>query len=134
MYLRKRTEPYLLPIGERAEAVLDWYDNRQVSTQEALRQLEKLLSEYVDAKREYEKSGYDLSTFTIYWVLKQVGAPDPTKLAPLLNAAANRFPNYKHNAVELRQLKAELYKLLLPAVGKERMVEVAERILKLQRQ
>ena len=127
-------QPYLLPIGERAEAVLDWYDNRQVSTQEALRQLEKLLSEYVDAKREFEKSGYDLSTFTIYWVLKQIGAPDPTKLAPLLNAATNRFPNYRHNAVELRQLKAELYKLLLPAVGKERMVEIAERILKFQRQ
>jgi type I restriction enzyme R subunit len=127
-------QPYLLPIGERAEAVLDWYDNRQVSTQEALKHLEKLLVEYVDAKREFEETGYDLSTFTIYWVLRQIGAPDPAKLAPLLDGTINRFPNHKHNAVELRQLKAELYKRLLPAVGKERMVEVADRILKLQRQ
>ena len=128
-------QPYLLPIGERAEAVLDWYDNRQVSTQEALRQLEKLLSEYVDAKREFEKSGYDLSTFTIYWVLKQIGAPDPTKVGASAQCGQPiEFSNYKHNAVDLRQLKAELYKFLLPAVGKERMVEIAERILKFQRQ
>ncbi|MGH7771917.1 MAG: type I restriction endonuclease subunit R [Candidatus Binatia bacterium] len=133
VYQEEEKQPYLLPMGERAEAVLEWYDDRQVSTQEALKHLEKLLSEYLEAKREYEKSGFDLATFTIYWVLKQVGASDPKKVAPLLSSAINRFANYNDNPVELRQLKAELYKLLLPAVGKDRMVEVAERILKFHR-
>jgi type I restriction enzyme R subunit len=133
VYQEEEEQPYLLPIGERAEAVLEWYDDHQVSTQEALKHLEKLLSEYLEAKKEYEKSGFDLATFTIYWVLKQVEAPDPKKIAPLLSSAVNRFPNYHDNAIELRQLKAELYKLLLPAVGKERMVEVADRILNLRR-
>jgi type I restriction enzyme R subunit len=133
VYQEEEKQPYLLPIGERSEAVLEWYDDRQVSTQEALKHLERLLSEYLEAKRERERSGFDLATFTIYWVLKQDGALDPIKLAPLLNAAISRFPNYIDNPLELRQLKAELYKLLLPAVGKDRMVEVAERILKLQR-
>lgn len=133
VYQEEEEQPYLLPIGERAEAVLEWYDDHQVSTQEALTHLEKLLAEYLEAKKEYEKSGFDLATFTIYWVLKQVGAPDPKKVAPLLSSAVNRLPNYSDNAVEMRQLKAELYKLLLPAVGKERMVEVADRILNLRR-
>lgn len=126
-------QPYLLPIGERAETILEWYDNRQVSTQDALKQLEKLLSEYIQARKEHEQSGLDLNTFTIYWIVKQVNTLEPEKLAPSLNAAFSRFPNYRHNAAELRQLKAELYKVLLPVVGKERMVELAERILKLQR-
>jgi type I restriction enzyme R subunit len=125
-------QPYLLPIGERAETILDWYDNRQLSTQEALKQLEKLLSDYIEARKEHEQSGLDLNTFTIYWALKQANAPEPEKIAPLLNAAFGRFTNYRHNAADLRQLKAELYKSLLPAVGKERMVELVERILKLQ--
>jgi type I restriction enzyme R subunit len=104
-----------------------------VNTQEALAQLEKLLAEYAQAQREHEQSGLDLNTFTIYWVLKQAGVPQPDNVAPSLNDAFQRFPNYDHNVGELRGLKAELYKTLLPAAGKERMVELVERILKLQR-
>lgn len=126
-------QPYLIPIGERAEAILDAYDDRQTSTQEALRQLEKLLREYLQAKQEREKAGFDLNTFTIYWVLKQAEVAEPDKLAPSVNAAFERFPNHAHNAAELRQLKAELYKVLLPTVGKDRLVELGERLLRLQR-
>ena len=126
-------QPYLVPIGERAEAVLEAYDDRQLGTQEALREMEKLLSEFVQAGKERDKTGFDLNTFTLYWVLKQAGAPGPDRLAPLLDAAFGRFPNHAHNAAELRQLKAELYKVLLPAVGKDRMVELADRLLRLER-
>jgi type I restriction enzyme R subunit len=126
-------QPFLVPIGERAEAVLEAYDDRQVGTQEALRQLERLLAEFVQAQKERERTGLDLNTFTIYWVVKQAEVSEPERLAPSLNAAFERFPNHAHHAGELRQLKAELYKVLLPAVGKERMVELADRLLRLRR-
>jgi type I restriction enzyme R subunit len=126
-------EPYLFPIGERAEAILEAYDDRQIGTQDALRQLEQLLEEFVRARKEREKTGFDLNTFTIYWILKQANLPEPEKLAPLLDAAFRRHPHYRDNAGERRQLKAELYKVLLPAAGKERMVELAERLMWLQR-
>jgi type I restriction enzyme R subunit len=126
-------QPYLVPIGERAEAILESYDDRQTSTQDALKQLERLVTEYVQATREREQMGFDLNTFTIYWVLKQAGASEPEKVAPLIDAAVGRFPTYRYNAAHLRHLKAELYKVLLPVVGKDRMVELAEQILRLQR-
>lgn len=126
-------QPYLVPIGERAEAILESYDGRQISTQEALKQLEKLLTEYVQATREREQTGFDLNTFTIYWALKQAGASEPERSAPLINAAFGRFPNYLYNAAHRRHLKAELYKVLLPVVGRDRMVKLAEQILRLQR-
>jgi type I restriction enzyme R subunit len=126
-------QPYLIPIGERAEAILDSYDDRQINTQDALEQLRKLLEEYIQARKEQEKSGFDLNTFTVYWVLKQAGVSQPEKTAPLVEAAFRQFPNYVYNAADRRQLKAELYKALLPAAGKERMVDLAERILRLQR-
>jgi hypothetical protein len=69
----------------------------------------------------------------IYWILKQAGLSEADKFAPMLNATFGRFPNHAHNATELRQLKAEIYKVLLPAVGTERMVELAERIFRLER-
>ncbi len=126
-------QPYLLPIGERAEAILNAYDDRQIGTQDALRELEKLLAEFVQARKEQERAGFDLNTFTLYWILKQAGAPEPDRLAPLLNEAFVRLPNHAHNSNELRHLKAELYKVLLPAVGKDRMVELVERLLRLKR-
>jgi len=126
-------QPYLIPIGERAEAILESYDDRQISTQQALQELEKLLTEFIQAHKEHEKTGFDLNTFTIYWVLKQTGVSRSETVAPVLNEAFQRFPYYAHNATMLRQLKAEMYKVLLPAVGKDRMVELAERLMHLQR-
>ena len=41
-----------------------------------------------------------------------------------------RFPNFHSNPDELRQLKAELYKVLLPVAQGKQMVEIAERLLK----
>lgn len=130
---QEEQQPFLIPIGERAEAILEAYDDRQVSTQAALRQLEALLNEYLQAHRESEKSGFDINVFTIFWVLKQSGIRDPGKVGPLIDNALRRFPNHAYNATERRHLKAELYKILLPAAGKDRMVDLADQILKLPR-
>lgn len=126
-------QPFLIPIGERAEAIQEAYDDRQINTQAALRQLEALLNEYLQARKAFETSGFDINTFSILWVLRQAGAREPEKAAPLIDAALKQFPNHAYNPSERRRLKAELYKVLLPAVGKEQMVDLAERILKLPR-
>ena len=126
-------QPYLVTIGDRAEAVLEAYDDRQIGTQEALRQLERLLGEFVQAQKEQEATGFDVNTFTVYWVLNQAGLPAAKDIAPQVSAAFARFPNHYYNAAELRQLKAQLYKVLFPAVGKDRMVELADRLLRLHR-
>lgn len=126
-------QPYLIPIGERTEAILEAYDDRQITTQSALEQLGKLMEEYLAARRERESSGFDINTFTIFWVLKQSGARDPNAIAPQIDAAIRNFPNFRDNVAEERQLKAELYKLVLPAVGKDSMVAVVKRMMELQR-
>ena len=126
-------QPYLVPIGERAEAVLDAYDDRQLTTQQALQELERLFAEFVQAQEEQARTGLDLGAFTIYWILKQAAVAEPEALASALDGAFRRFPDHAHRAEDRRQLKAELYKVLLPAVGTERMVELADRLLRLQR-
>ena len=125
--------PYLKSIGERAEAIRDLYDDRQCTTQDALRKIEELLTEYIEARRQEKESGLDINAFTIFWTLKQEGAVEPKKHAPVLDGLFVRFPNYRENVSELRQLKAELYKILLGIVGKENMVRIANRLLQLDR-
>ncbi|HZT39979.1 MAG TPA: HsdR family type I site-specific deoxyribonuclease [Bryobacteraceae bacterium] len=126
-------QPFLIPISERTEAILEAYDDRQLSTQSALEQLARLMEEYLQAKREREKTGFDINTFTLFWLLKQAGAPDPGELAPTVENAFRKYPNFRDNIAEERQLKAELYKVILPAVGRESMVTVVKRMLELPR-
>jgi len=125
--------PYLKSIGERAEHIQEAFDDRQISTKEALKKTEELIREIVEARKKQEETGFNSNTFTIFWLIKQDNILNPDKLAPSINSVFERFPNYKHNAAELRELKADLYKLLLPILGKERMVGMVEKLLKLSR-
>lgn len=69
------------------------------------------------------------ATFAIYWTLDEASVKDATGLATEIAGAFERFPNYSRNADELRQLKAEMYKVLLKEVSGKRMVEIGDRIL-----
>jgi type I restriction enzyme R subunit len=124
-------EPYLIPIGQRAQTIMEAFEDSQESSVDALRQLEKLAKERIDAEKEREQAGLDADTFTIYWELKREGIGDPKTLAKNLKALFERFPNYRHNAEELRQLKAEIYKVLLPALDGKKMVALTEKLLDL---
>ena len=126
-------EPYLIPIGQRAQTIMEAFEDSQESSVDALRQLEKLAKERIDAEKEREQAGLDADTFTIYWELKREGIGDPRTLAKNLKALFDRFPNYRHNAEELRQLKAEIYKVLLPALDGKKMVALTEKLLNLVR-
>ncbi|RIL00907.1 MAG: deoxyribonuclease HsdR [Proteobacteria bacterium] len=130
---RAAEQPYLVPIGERAEAIVEAFDDRQMETQQALGQLERLVAEFQAAERERAETGFDLPTFTIYQLLGRESVEGSAALAPTLAVVLARFPNRAHNASELRAVKAALYKELLAVVGKDRMVALAEQILRLVR-
>src|SRR5436190_14130972 len=70
-------EPYLIPIGQRAQTIMEAFEDSQESSVDALRQLEKLAKERIDAEKEREQAGLDADTFTIYWELKREGIGDP---------------------------------------------------------
>ncbi len=125
------TNPYMKPIGDRAETIMEAYDERQITTEHALKKIEALILEIVEARRQQEEMGFDTAMFSFFWTLKKEGVAQPERTATVIRAIFDRFPNHKENVAELRQLKAELYKVLLPLVGKESMIQVAEALLRL---
>jgi type I restriction enzyme R subunit len=126
----EESNPYLKPIGDRAEAIMEAYDERQVTTEDALKKIEILIQEIIEARRQQSEMGFDATTFSIYWALKQEDVSEPKKNAETIRGIFGRFPNYRENVAELRQLKAELYKTLLPLVGKDSMVSLADKLLR----
>jgi type I restriction enzyme R subunit len=128
-----KLDPVLFGIGERAEAILEAMTERQVSTVEALDRLKQLMEEKRALEEERKQTGFDPHTFAIYWTLRREELPTPEVLAVEIVGAFSRFPNYESNTDEMRQLKAEVYKILLPVVGGKRMISLAEQILTIRR-
>ncbi len=127
-------EPYLKSIGERAETISEAYDDRQITTQEALKDVENLVDEINEARRKQRESKFDKNTFTIFWTLKQENIKNPENQAQAINSVFMRFPDYNHNAEEMRQLKAELYKILLTVINEDEMVILVEKLLRINRE
>lgn len=130
--VRGEREPYLISICERAEAILKSHDERQTSTEDALKELEELLKQYSDAKAEAEKSGLSPDAFAVFWLLDRAGVSDARLLAQKVDSVFERFPNFADNASQCRQLKAELYKVLLGEVGRERVLRLTEQFIQLR--
>jgi type I restriction enzyme, R subunit len=58
-----KEEPYLIPIGERAQTIMEAFEDSQESSVETLNQLDKLAKERVDAEKEREQTGFGCRDF-----------------------------------------------------------------------
>lgn len=127
------SRPYLLSIGERAEAIATAFETRQAETQAALRQFEALTQEVVAAGARRQQLQVDENTFAIFTALA-VARPDVTSAhAVALNYLFLRYPDHRWNAQQLSDLRMLLYKELLPIVGSDKMIGMANTLLKLER-
>jgi type I restriction enzyme, R subunit len=127
-------EPHLRSIGERAEAIVQSYDDRQDNTQTALAALELLVNEFNEAKRQKATKGFDRrTTFSVYWMLRQQFGCDDAALAERVDRIIADHPYRKVNPENLRQLRTRLTVELVKAVGKDRVGEAIDGLLVLER-
>lgn len=128
----KTIEPHLVSIAERASGVMEALDERQASTQQALEQLEALMGERLEAERARKASGLEAGAFGVIWELKREGYDEAKarSLAVEIEEVYRRFPNAGANADELRQLKADIYKVLLKIVSGVKMIALADRVMR----
>jgi len=129
----EETQPYLISIGERAEAVVELYDDRQITTQGALRRLEKIIDEINQAKKEQAEKNFDAREFTVYWILKKEEIENADDLAIHIEDTFKQNPHWRENAKEARELTASLYKIFLKCIDKDKAVALVDKILKIGR-
>jgi len=107
--------PYLVPIGERAEAVAEAFEERQDTTQEALRKLYELAEEYERAEEDRKKSDLPDEAFAVFWYLKSEGVAGAEKVAREASAAFSEHPYWRQSESHEREVRTALYKALLSA-------------------
>ena len=127
------SKPFLISIGERAEALTEAYENRQLQTQEALAAFEKLAEEYTEASRERAQMDLDENSYAVYTVLKGFAEEIRPEQVRALNRVFDQFPDYQWDTHQQNRLRTMFYITLRPIVGTENMIEATNTLLKLER-
>ncbi|MDI6851384.1 MAG: HsdR family type I site-specific deoxyribonuclease [bacterium] len=116
--LEGKKEPYLIPIGERAEAIRRAFEERQLDSQQALEQLSELVHDIQEAQTQRQKSELSPEAFAVAWwlrVQKGIDAKQAEKLAASLEPAFRDFPHWAVSATHERELRKKIYKELINA-------------------
>ena len=127
------TKPYLIPIGERAAKAAEAYENRQVSTQEALDLFTQLAHDAVNAGAEIGRLGIDANTYAILVAVRPIAGGVSVEQATGIDGLFAKYPDAGWNEKERNLLRMELYKALRPIVGAGKMVDATNTILNLTR-
>ena len=106
-------DPFLIGLRERAEAVEELYEDRQLSTQEALYEIRKIYEDDVKRKKEQAEKGFDGLTFFIYSTLLDKGLPKSEGITKQIKEEFVNNPNWKTSEKELRELRRGVYYAIL---------------------
>ncbi len=128
-----RSKPFLISIGERAEALEEAYENRQITTQQALVAYWELIEELEQAASERARMNLDENAYAVYKVLKNVTEDITPEQARALNSVFDQFPDYQWNEHQKSLLRRRFYLILRPIVGTDNLIEITNALLDLQR-
>ena len=127
------SQPFLIPIGERAEAAIEAYENRQSGTQDTLAEFMRLAAEYANAAREQDQMDLDNNTYAVYTILRNVIEDVNPEQARAVDQIFEQFPDYRWDNQQGSRLRIMLYRTLEPTVGRENIIETANKLLRLKR-
>lgn len=124
---RGHEAPYLIPIGERAEAIVNRYQERQISTQEALEQLQLDLGEIDELEEKRREAGLSSEGLTGLLLLQEDGVEKTVEIAREMEEAFKSYPHWRTSPEQDRELRKSLYKSVLQT-GTDH-IEVVDRLL-----
>jgi len=101
-------DPYLIAMAERAKAVQENFEERQINTQEALNKLLDEIEKNEKRKKEQAEKGFDGLTFFVYQTLVDAGIKEAEKVSENIRTAFAEHPNWQTSEAELRELRNEV--------------------------
>lgn len=104
----KANDPVLISVKERAESIMDAYSSRQMTTQEALKQLIELAENEAKRNKEQEKEGIS----SVAWFIRDVLAAE--KIVDIqavkdLEKIIGEYPEFAKSEKLTRDLRNDLY-------------------------
>jgi type I restriction enzyme R subunit len=125
-------EPYLFSIGDKAEAIAQAFEDRQMTTQATLEELRRLIQEITEARRERDATQHSAESFAVFWLLKKEGIAQADAVAKAASQAFEQHPHWQTSSHQEQEVRKAFYKALINA-GVEGVVDVAQGILRMLR-
>jgi len=101
-------DPNLIAMSQRAKAVRENFEKRQLSTTEALNQLIDEIKQNEARKKEQARRGFDDLTYFVYQNLKSAGLPDAQGTSQKIRDAFVAYPNWTWSEAALRDLRQKV--------------------------
>ncbi len=133
-YIRDHIDdnPWLISIGDRAEAIARAFEERQQSTQQALAALEKLVGELREAVQRRDETNLSPEAFAVLWYLQKGGVARAEEVAHRTGVAFAEHPHWQASSKEEQAVRRALYKALID-VGADDVVEIAKGAIRMLR-
>jgi type I restriction enzyme, R subunit len=125
-------EPYLISIGDRAEEIAAAFEDRQMETQRALAELDRLIRAAREAQKLRDETKLSPEAFAVFYVLKLDGVKEPLEAARKIEQTFEQFPHWQTSEAQEREVRKSIFKALIDA-GVEAIAEVADKLMKLLR-
>jgi len=125
-------QPYLISIGDRAEEIAQAFEERQMTAQQALEALDRLVQQIKEAEKERAATDLSPEAFAVFYMLKSDGINEPLKVAKAIENAFQEYPHWQVSERQEQDVRRALYKSLIDA-GVEAVVEVASKLMRLLR-
>ena len=119
-------DPFLIGLQERASQVEERYEDRQITTLEALAEITKIYEDDIKRKKEQVEKGFDGLTFFIFRTLLDKGFKKADEITKQIKGEFINNPNWKTSEKELRDLRTGAYYALL---GEEDDIDKAAAIV-----
>ena len=101
-------DPFLIALADRAKAVQESYEDRQVNSQDALNELFNEIKKNEQRKKEQAEKGFDGLTFFVYRTLLDAGLEGAEEISSKIKSAFVEHPNWRSSESELRELRKEV--------------------------
>jgi len=116
------TDPFLVAMAERAKAVQEKYESRQVEAQAALKALQDEQRRDAARKEEQKKKGMDPPAFFVYRELSDAGAAQAEAAGARVQEAFATHPHWQTSENERRALRVEVALAIHDAIGESGQV------------
>jgi type I restriction enzyme, R subunit len=105
---KESDDPYWIGMAERARAVQEKYEDRQIATSEAVSELLREIEANERRKKEQVEKGFDGLTYFVYATLLDAGVPEAEAVSRKIKTAFGEYPNWAASEKELRELRQQI--------------------------
>lgn len=93
---------------QKADAILEGYEDRQLTTEETLARLESLIQRTVEQKKEQAEKQFDDITYFVYLLLIEKNFKNPETIARSIKRAFAYNSHWKESENDLRELRQQV--------------------------